>query len=101
MFSLAACGDSAKDSGNAGTDGSAEATTEGDASGDELNVCLASEPATLDPALNSAVDGGTVVLHLFSGLTKWEKSGDGLEIVHDGIKDATKTENEDGTVTYT
>ncbi len=101
MFSLAACGDSAKDSGNAGTDGSAEATTEGGASGDELNVCLASEPATLDPALNSAVDGGTVVLHLFSGLTKWEKSGDGLEIVHDGIKDATKTENEDGTVTYT
>ncbi|MCR5098715.1 MAG: peptide ABC transporter substrate-binding protein, partial [Lachnospiraceae bacterium] len=103
MFSLAACGDSAKDSGNAGADSSAEATTDGgSASGDaELNVCLASEPATLDPALNSAVDGGTVVLHLFSGLTKWEKKGDGLEIVHDGIKDEQKTENSDGTVTYT
>ncbi len=102
MFSLAACGDSAKDSGNAGADGGAEATADGGASdGQELNVCLASEPATLDPALNSAVDGGTVVLHLFSGLTKWEKNGDALEIVHDGIKDETKTENEDGTVTYT
>ncbi|MBQ6416479.1 MAG: hypothetical protein IJJ65_09550, partial [Butyrivibrio sp.] len=26
-----------------------------------INVCLASEPATLDPALNSAVDGATMI----------------------------------------
>ena len=32
-----------------------------------INVCLASEPATLDPALNSAVDGATMTAHLFSG----------------------------------
>ena len=36
----------------------------------EISVCLASEPATLDPALNSAVDGATLVSHLFSGLAK-------------------------------
>ena len=33
-----------------------------------MAVCLASEPDTLDPALNSAVDGATVTSHLFSGL---------------------------------
>ncbi len=103
MFSLAACGDSAyNNSGNEGG-GDAAATTDSAASngGEALNVCLASEPATLDPALNSAVDGGTVILHLFSGLTKWEKQGEGMEIVHDGIKDESKEENADGTVTYT
>ena len=103
MFSLAACGDSAKNpDGGAVTDDSAATTGDTAASdGSALNVCLASEPATLDPALNSAVDGGTVILHLFSGLTKWEKQGEGLEIVNDGIASEEKTENEDGTVTYT
>lgn len=33
-----------------------------------IAVCLASEPDTLDPALNSAVDGATLTSHLFSGL---------------------------------
>ena len=36
-----------------------------------IAVCLASEPDTIDPALNSAVDGATLVAHLFSGLAKW------------------------------
>ena len=103
MFSLAACGDSAKNpDGGAVTDDSAATIGDTAASdGSALNVCLASEPATLDPALSSAVDGGTVILHLFSGLTKWEKQGEGLEIVNDGIASEEKTENEDGTVTYT
>ncbi len=104
MFSLAACGDSAKNGANEAGSDSAAATdaAPAEAADGELNVCLASEPATLDPALNSAVDGGTVILHLFSGLTKWEKSDNGgLEIVNDGIASEEKTENEDGTVTYT
>ena len=29
-----------------------------------MAVCIASEPDTLDPALNSAVDGATMVAHL-------------------------------------
>ena len=31
-----------------------------------MAVCIASEPDTLDPALNSAVDGATMVAHLFA-----------------------------------
>jgi len=43
----------------------------------EISVCLASEPATIDPALNSAVDGATYLIHLFSGVAKYEQDKDG------------------------
>ena len=72
--------------------------------GDSLiKVCLSSEPDTLDPALNSAVDGATLISHLFSGLAKWaqDKSGK-LVIVADCAKELVEgVANDDGTVTYT
>ncbi|WP_026527296.1 peptide ABC transporter substrate-binding protein [Butyrivibrio sp. VCD2006] len=70
---------------------------------DSINVCLASEPATLDPALNSSVDGGTVCSHLFSGLAKWAPAADGtMELVPDAVEELVDgVENSDGTVTYT
>ncbi|MBR3909470.1 MAG: peptide ABC transporter substrate-binding protein [Clostridia bacterium] len=73
------------------------------ASSTELSVCLASEPDTLDPALNSAVDGATIVSHLFSGLAKWAQDKDGkLVIVADAVKELVAgVANDDGTVTYT
>ena len=70
---------------------------------DSISVCLASEPDTIDPALNSAVDGATMVSHLFAGLAKWDQDADGKLV----IKADCATElpegvaNEDGTVTYT
>ena len=68
-----------------------------------LSVCLASEPDTLDPALNSAVDGATMVSHLFSGLAKWAQDESGkLVIVADSVTELVEgVANEDGTVTYT
>ena len=69
---------------------------------DNLNVCLASEPDTLDPALNSAVDGATMITHLFSGLAKWAEVDGQLTIVADAAKELVKgVTNADGTVTYT
>jgi len=70
---------------------------------DALAVCLASEPDTIDPALNSAVDGATMIIHLFSGLAKWSQNKDGkLEIVADCAEALTEpVTNDDGTVTYT
>ncbi|MBO5270458.1 MAG: hypothetical protein J6B77_06710, partial [Clostridia bacterium] len=68
-----------------------------------LDVCVGSEPDTLDPALNSAVDGATVLAHLFSGLAKWSQDESGnLVIVPDlatSLPEGVK--NEDGSVTYT
>ena len=71
--------------------------------GSSINVCVGSEPDTIDPALNSAVDGATYLVHLFSGLAKWEQKPDGsLEIVADAATELVDgVENADGTVTYT
>ncbi|MBP5270409.1 MAG: peptide ABC transporter substrate-binding protein [Clostridia bacterium] len=68
-----------------------------------IAVCLASEPDTLDPALNSAVDGATLAAHLFSGLAKWAKDANGnLQIVADCATELPEgVQNADGTVTYT
>jgi len=68
-----------------------------------MNVCIASEPDTLDPALNSAVDGATLIAHLFSGLSAWAQDENGaLEIVPDCAKELPAAViNDDGTATYT
>ena len=96
VLALAACGSKQEPA-----QGSADA--EPAAAGSSLAVCLASEPDTIDPALNSAVDGATLLAHLFSGLAKWSQDADGnLVIVPDAAEELVEgVENEDGTVTYT
>ena len=37
----------------------------------EVSACIASEPETLDPNLESSVDGATYAMHLFEGLMKY------------------------------
>lgn len=89
VFSFAACG------GNNGGN---------DADGAQaLNVCIASEPDTIDPALNSAVDGATLCAHLFQGLAKWSKDSEGkLVIVADAATELTKgVKTDDGKIKYT
>ena len=68
-----------------------------------INVCIASEPDTLDPALNSAVDGATMIAHLFAGLSTWAQDENGaLVIVPACATDLPAAViNEDGTATYT
>ncbi len=70
---------------------------------DSIAVCLGSEPDTLDPALNSAVDGATLISHLFSGLAKWDQDENGnLIISADCAAELPEpVANDDGTVTYT
>jgi len=58
---------------------------------DGLVVCLASEPASIDPALNSAVDGATLLVHLDSGLYRYIQKADGsLALELDLAKSITK-----------
>ena len=123
---FAGCGNSnttAKDDSAAKTEDTADdaaeeetkddAATEDTASDGDFNITvnLASEPMTMDPALNSSVDGGIMALHLFEGLMKWEDSGevangtdgtaDSGKLVPGQAESYEKTENDDGTVTYT
>ncbi len=97
-LSLVACGETTNQPA-----ATTDATTAPVAAPTELSVCLASEPDTLDPALNSAVDGATMVSHLFSGLAKWAQNEEGaLVIVADAAEELVEgVVNEDGTVTYT
>lgn len=68
----------------------------------DLSVCLASEPQTIDPALNSAVDGAMMLNHFFEGLIKWADNGEGnAELVPGQATSWEKADNGDGTVTYT
>ena len=76
-------------------------TVNGDDS--SISVCLSSEPDTIDPALNSAVDGATLVSHLFAGLAKWGTDENGnLVILPDCAAELPEgVANDDGTITYT
>jgi oligopeptide transport system substrate-binding protein len=39
-----------------------------------LTVCIGPEPETIDPALNSTVDGATLMIHAFEGLYSMDKN---------------------------
>lgn len=78
-------------------------TKKGSTGEKQLAVQIGPKPETIDPALNSSVDGGNMILHLFEGLLtidkdeqiqagcaeKWETSEDGLTwtfTLRDGLK---------------
>lgn len=67
-----------------------------------MTVSLASEPDTIDPALNSAVDGATYIIHTFSGLVGYEQTEEGnLKLVADIAKELPEAEEtDDGKVKY-
>ena len=110
VLSLAACGAPAAPAATEAPKAEAPAATEAPvetpaepAGPSSIAVCLSSEPDTIDPALNSAVDGATLVSHLFSGLAKWGQDENGaLILVADSAVELPEgVVNEDGTVTYT
>ncbi|MCI6952625.1 MAG: peptide ABC transporter substrate-binding protein [Spirochaetia bacterium] len=104
-FSLVFVGCSKKEEGAVANNAQQTATKSFD-----LNVCVASEPQTIDPALNSAVDGAIMTQHFFEGLMKWADSGKPVndkgnmnfaELVNGQASSYQKVVNDDGTVTYT
>lgn len=62
-----ACTD--KPEGEKGEEGSSAAKVE------TLEVCVGPDPDTIDPALNSSVDGATLIIHAFEGLMTLDKDG--------------------------
>lgn len=67
-----------------------------------MTICVGPYPDTIDPALNSAVDGATYVIHAFAGLVGYEQAEDGsLKLVADCAKELpAPTPTEDGKVAY-
>ena len=64
-----------------------------------INICLASEPDTIDPARNSSVDGATIILHTFAGLVGYNDKGELFADLATELPEAVPTA--DGGVTYT
>ena len=58
-----------------------------------LNVCVGTEPATIDPQLNASVDGATLISHAFEGLMKINENA---EIIYGQAESFSVSE--DGTV---
>ena len=98
---LAACGGSK--SGSTATSGSTAGSTAGGVNTAGFTVQYGSNPETLDPALNSAIDGANTIITIFEPLLlinennevvggqaeSWETSEDGLTwtfIMRDGLK---------------
>lgn len=105
---LAACGGGTTES-TAPSEAPVESTAPV-AEGFNLNVNIASEPQTIDPALNSAVDGAIMTGHMFEGLYRWANSGENVEgVTNCGLAELVpgqaesyeKTEGENGEVIYT
>ena len=72
VMSLAACGGSTASSSSAP---SSDAGSTPAPAANELSVCVGPDPDTIDPALNSAVDGATLIIHGFEGLYTLDQSG--------------------------
>jgi len=76
-------------------DGTGNTGTDSKKKTEMLVVHVGSDPDTIDPALNSAVDGATLIIHAFEGLMTLDKDGVPVKAQ---AKDYTVSE--DGT-TYT
>lgn len=98
VLGLTACGgssngttESAGDGQTAGTEAEAEAPAA--ATGEKiLSVQVGPDPETIDPALNSAVDGGNMLLHSFECLLAMDENGqlipgqaESYEVSEDGL----------------
>ncbi|MDR0759723.1 MAG: ABC transporter substrate-binding protein, partial [Treponema sp.] len=68
----------------------------------QITLVFGSEPNTIDPALNSAVDGAIYLGHAFEGLYKYADNGRGRAQAVPGQAAGApqKTVNPDGTVVY-
>lgn len=60
-----------------------------------IKICVGSQPKSLDPAINQAVDGSIYLCHLFEGLTTYDKNNKVVEGV------AEKWEISSDQLTYT
>ena len=77
----------------AATPGFAEDTASDE--GFNLNLCIASEPQSIDPALNTAMDGSVMCHHMFEGLVKWADDGEGNAVTVPGQAESWDKETND------
>ena len=91
---LAACGSTNKGGSSAsGSAKSTKATTQNHDT-DVLNLNIASEPQSIDPALNTAVDGGILIVNSFAGLYTYDSDQKLTPDVADGMPQVSDDKTE-------
>ncbi len=86
VFTLAACG------------GDGEAPDTGTTL--DIAVCFAPEPDTIDPALNTSIDGAIMLQHSFEGLVKWADDGRGNATLVPGAAERWDVSEDGKTYTF-
>ena len=76
-FSLASCGGKNNKVSAISDEEQNKEVTEGEKGNpiEKLDVCIGPSPETMDPQLNSTLDGGTMIMHCFEGLVKYGENG--------------------------
>ena len=98
-FSLCGCGSRARSKSGSDSSTSSNSNVTGKDTGkttktnkekDTLFVNLASEPAHLDPALNSTVDGACLAVNSFVGLYTYDKNQKLVPAIAKGMPEVSK-----------
>ena len=89
---LTACGGGKTEEGTTTTEDSTSGDVATTKDGFTFTACVGSEPDTIDPALNSAVDGAILCIHAFEGLMTQDK--DGVTIVPAQAESYTVSEDQ-------
>ena len=98
---LSACGNGGQKQGT-GQAGNGNAASNEEAGREDgvFDVNIASEPESIDPALNSAVDGAIMISHLFESLIRWDDDGNGNAILKPGIAESWDVSDDGLTWTF-
>src|SRR5699024_7014050 len=96
---LSACGGGNEKGENAQTEGENQnaevAEFEAGREDGVYDINIASEPESIDPQLNTSVDGAIMVSHLFESLIRWDDDGEGNAVLKPGIAESWDV-SEDG-----
>lgn len=103
IFSLAACGNNTPPAEEPKTPETPVTEEPAATIAESITLHVGANPDTIDPALNSAVDGATYIIHNFSGLVGYQQKADGtLELYADVAKELPEpVQTADGKVSYT
>lgn len=96
---FSACGNNDKaDNGN--DNNQAVANEEEGKKDGVLDINIASEPDSIDPALNTSVDGAIMISHLFESLIRWDDDGEGNAVLKPGIAESWEVSDDGLTWTF-
>ena len=99
---FSACGGGNKNEADNKADNKAETVAneeEGKKDG-VLDINIASEPESIDPAHNTAVDGSIMISHLFESLIRWDDDGNGNAVLKPGIAESWEVSDDGLTWTF-